>query len=269
VVNFSLSLCAAPHGCPRAIILSPPRLSLAIPAIASAVLKPDPWLSRLAEAYACFAGAELAHLPLRLLARAVGKDAADAPVILFSEVSAAELARRLLEGDADTLREADEGPPSALAQPGPTAVVHPWVSVPSSRESEERTSRGASSLLTKAAAPAGFEHDNATAVMMACVMSTACSAHRPCAHLLPASLDAREVCDRRLRETIGFKVQLEALTHALGGLSGHDQGGIGLLEKRWLLSTLLRALSYLHSTTPIFGESLMSSAEGEDAEGID
>lgn len=71
-----------------AIIISPPPISPRDPVVASMLQQPDPWLSRVTEAYECVAAAELAQSPLRLLAHAFSKGASDAPIILFSEVVA-------------------------------------------------------------------------------------------------------------------------------------------------------------------------------------
>ena len=66
---------------------------------------------------------------------------------------------------------------------------------------------------------------------------------------------------------MGYLVQLEAQTREPGLQSGREQAGLGLLEKRWLLSALLRALAYLHATTPAFGESLIPLPNDADADG--
>ena len=68
---------------------------------------------------------------------------------------------------------------------------------------------------------------------------------------------------------MGYLVQLEAQTREPRSQVGHEQGGLGLLEKRWLLSAVLRALAYLHATTPALGESLVPLPSDDDDGGDD
>ena len=87
--------------------------------------------------------------------------------------------------------------------------------------------------------------------------------HAPCALCRDGPLWLLTVrgSPRVVAQTMGYMVQLEAQTRER---EPGSQGNAGLLEKRWLLSALLRALSYLHATTPTLGESLVPLPDDDE-----